>query len=121
MQRILVLLGLFIFLGFHTQLFAQTASLDMISEDLIVVNDDNWSFYSDDENKLFYIDFEKINFNLSNIIVKNDIGDVLFKDDVLDLPIDTIYELDFNDFNSGMYSIELRSFTGVIKKEISIN
>lgn len=82
--------------------------------------DENWSFYKDDENKVYYIDFEKIDFNLSEILVMNDNGEVLFQDDVLDLPVDTIYELDLSEYATGNYHVEVRSFTGVIKQEVNI-
>jgi len=82
--------------------------------------DENWSFYTDEENQLYFIDFEKINFNLSEIIVKNDDGDILIQDDVLDLPVNTIYEIDLSEFGAGDYHVELRSFTTIIRKEVNI-
>jgi len=88
--------------------------------DLIDVNTTNWSFYSDDDSKLFYIDFEKLTFNVSAIVVVDQEGTELFNDDVLDLPVNTIYELDLNKFKSGKYQIELRTFTGVTKKELIV-
>ena len=88
--------------------------------DLIDVNTTNWSFYSDDDSKLLYIDFEKLTFNVSAIVVVDQEGTELFNDDVLDLPVNTIYELDLNKFKSGKYQIELRTFTGVTKKELIV-
>ncbi len=82
--------------------------------------DENWSFYTDEENQLYFIDFEKINHNLSVIVVKNDDGDILIQDDVLDLPVNTIYEIDLSEYGAGDYHVELRSFTGVIRKEVNI-
>ncbi len=80
----------------------------------------DWSFFSDEENQTYYIDFEKINVNLSDVIVKNETGDVLIKDNVYQLPVDTIYEVDLRPYGSGNYSIELRSYTGVIEKKVTI-
>jgi len=88
--------------------------------DLIDVNTDNWSFYSDDDSNLFYIDFEKLTFNVSDIVVVNQQGEEMFKEDVLDLPVNSIYELDLNQFQSGSYQIELRTFTGTIKKDLVV-
>ena len=82
--------------------------------------DENWSFYKDEENQLYFIDFEKINYNLSEIIVKNENGEILIQDDVLDLPVNTIYEIDLSEFGAGDYHVELRSFTGIIRKEVNI-
>ena len=87
---------------------------------LTEIKDDSWSFYTDEENKLYFIDFEKINFNLSEIIVKNESGDVLFRDDVLNLPVDTIYEINLSEYDAGNYEVQLRSFTGMIRKQVNI-
>ena len=116
----------FVILCFFTNtLFSQSvASVDenvyASSFKLTELPDENWSFYKDEENQLYFIDFEKINFNLSEIIVKNDAGDVLIQDDVLDLPVNTIYEIDLSEFGAGDYHVELRSFTGFIRKEVNI-
>ncbi len=88
--------------------------------DLIDVNTENWSFYSDDDSKLFYIDFEKLTFNVSDIVVVNEKGEEVFSDDVLSLPVDSIYELDLSNFESGKYSVELRTFTGTTKKDVVV-
>ncbi len=111
-------------LGFTQISFAQSISTtDAFSsssvEKSFEVNED-WSFYSDEENKLFYIDFENISSNLSDIVVKDSDGKVLFKEDVFDLPVNTIYELDFSDYSPGDYEIELRSFTNVMRKTVTI-
>ncbi len=107
-----------------SSLFAQSiASVDkntFTGFTLTELPDENWSFYKDEENQLYFIDFEKINYNLSEIIVKNENGEILIQDDVLDLPVNTIYEIDLSEFGAGDYHVELRSFTGIIRKEVNI-
>ena len=126
MQQKIVFAFLLFCLGICSSTYAQsTADLGrsfMPAEDteLKEIKDENWSLYADEENRIYYIDFEKLTFNLSDIIVKNDDGEVIFKEDVFDLPVNTIYELDYADFKSGEYQLELRSFTGIIRKTISI-
>ncbi len=83
-------------------------------------SDENWSFYIDEENQLYFIDFETINVNLSDIIVKSDEGEILLREDVFELPVNTIYEIDFSPYGAGTYHIELRSFTGMMQREVSI-
>ncbi len=80
----------------------------------------DWTFYLDAEKRVYYIDFESINVNLNNLKVKNSKGDVVLSDDLSNLPVDTIYELDMQHMKPGKYHIELRSFTGVIRKEVMI-
>lgn len=81
---------------------------------------DDWSIYSDAENKLYYIDFETLKVNVSDVLVRNEKGDMVWKDNVFNLPVNTIYELDFSHFKSGTYEIELRTFTGSIRKKVAI-
>jgi len=123
MSNITKLLALFLFVFVSANLSAQSmASTDKVEMDFITLNEteSDWSFYSDDENKTYYIDFEKLSFNLSEIVVKDQNGTIVMREDVLDLPVNTIFELDFSEFNSGKYLIELHSFKGMLKKEISL-
>jgi len=52
--------------------------------------------------------------------VTRDNGEVVLRDQVFDLPVDTIYEIDFNQYGEGTYTIELRSFTDVISRKVTI-
>ena len=104
--------------------FAQSSSVSASTASgagLLELNNDSWAFYADEENKVFYIDFESLSVNLSNILVRRKGGEVVLREDVFELPVNTIYEIDFNQFGSGSYDIELRSFTGVIRRSVSIN
>jgi len=126
MQRKFILVGCFLaFLGCN-MVFAQataeiapknafpSASTELES------NEDDWSFFLDEENKLCFIDFETLKVNLSDVIVKNQDGEVLFKDEVFDLPVNTIYEIDFTEIGTGEFDIELRSFTGTMRRSVTI-
>ena len=117
--------ALLLCLGAFQMGFSQLASSDnadnlLSSNDNAVEISENWSFYADEENRLYYIDFQNLKVNLSEIIIRNEMGEVLLKDDVFDLPVNTIYELDFNQYGAGNYEIELHSFTGIIRKRIAI-
>jgi len=87
---------------------------------LTEAEDQDWSIYNDEENNIYFIDFEKINFNLSEVVVFDQSNEVVFKEDVFDLPVNTIYELDFKPFGAGEFKIELRSFTKYIQKDVSV-
>lgn len=82
---------------------------------------DDWSIYTDQENKTIYIDFEHISVNLSDIVVKDEQGQVVMKDEVFELPVNTIYEVDYQNYTPGRYEIELRSFTGILRKTFQVN
>lgn len=126
MSRRIALLCLMLFITAGTTLLAQTAGTGEVfyerggAKELLNLDNEDWSFYVDQENQIYYIDFETIKVNLSDIVIKNQSGDVIFKDDVVDLPVNTIYELDFTPYGTGNYEIELHSFTGAIAKKVTI-
>ncbi len=123
MSNSIKLFALLLFVSISFSLSAQSlASIEKVDMDFVTLDESesDWSFYSDDENKTYFIDFEKLSFNLSEIVVKDQKGKIVVREDVLDLPVNTIFELDFSTFNSGSYIIELRSFKGMLKKEVSL-
>ncbi|MEO0778473.1 MAG: hypothetical protein AAF146_18040, partial [Bacteroidota bacterium] len=78
-------------------------------------------FYIDEEQEIYYIDFEKINVNLNDLKVINADGEVVLEDQLYELPVNTIYELDLSELPEGTYEVALRTFTGVISKEITLD
>ena len=84
------------------------------------INSDSWSFYVDDESKVYYIDFESISVTLNDISVTDAAGNVVYKEELYSLPVNTIYELDYSSFQPGTYKIELRAYSGVIRKSITV-
>lgn len=128
MQHMTKFFALLCFLFLGNALMAQGELADaseftakgITTTDLKEINDDTWSFFIDEESSTYYIDFENLKVNLSDIVVKNNNGEVVLKDDVFDLPVNTIYELDFSEFQDGTYDVELRSFTGVMRRTIDV-
>ena len=105
----------------QTAAITENNTIDIESNDLPSLEGDEWTFYLDSESNVYYIDFETISVNLSDIKVKDENGDTVLKDDLWDLPVNTIYELDFKDLKPGKYQVELRSYTGMITKEVTIS
>ncbi len=118
------LLLAFLFVGFFTCL-AQSASYKGVftssggSSGLLGL-DEGESIYADAENRVYYIDFENLSMNLSDIVVRRQDGEIVLKEDVFELPVNTIFEIDFSPYGAGNYEIELRSFTGVFRRSVSI-
>jgi hypothetical protein len=100
---------------------AENSTLHFTSTEIPPSNSDNWTFYLDAESQVYYIDFENISVNLSDIMVKDKTGAVVKRDELWDLPVNTIYELDLKDLQPGSYEIELRTYTSVIKKEVTVS
>ena len=123
MQRLVTIFTILTLILFSQVLTAQTSTTDNTNFETIAGTfdfDNDWGFHSDQNDQLYYIDFENLKMNLSDIIVKNAAGEILFEEEVIDLPVNTIFELDFSDYGKGKYQIELKSFTGVIHNEIEI-
>ncbi len=98
---------------------AQAQLLAVQPSETLILNPEknNWAIFTDVEKKLVYIDFEKIPVNISEITVRDADNKIIFRDPtVWELPVNTIYEVDFAAFPKGDYALELRSFTGAITK-----
>ncbi len=129
LKKLSFLLALFL-TGNLSAVVAQTANLQTstlpepenmtVSSSLLNMDTESWSLYSDEENNLYYVDFATLSVNLNDIVVTRDDGEVVLREQVFDLPVDTIYEIDFNQYGGGNYTIELRSFTDVIRRKVSI-
>ena len=103
--------------------FAQnTPSLLLASNDLAPkgIIEEEWSFFYDEENKIYYIDFETISMNLTKVKVVAENGKAIISDNVADIPLNTIYELDCSKLTEGAYTVELHSYTEIIKKEVTL-
>ena len=100
--------------------FSEPANMTASSSSLLNMDTESWSLYADEENNLYYVDFATLSVNLNDIVVTRDDGEVVLREQVLDLPVDTIYEIDFNQYGEGNYVIELRSFTDVIRRKVTI-
>lgn len=117
---------LFVFIAINSSFSQSSASLNdkalnVINPSEFTIGHEDWTFYLDKESKVYYIDFESISVNLSDLKVLDEHGEVVMTDNLWDLPVNTIYELDMKGLNPGKYKIELRSYTGIIEKEVSVS
>jgi len=84
------------------------------------VSDLDAAVFEDAESQAFFIDFESLDVNVNYVLVKNREGDVIWKDRVFDLPVDTIYEIDCSAYQPGRYTVEVQTFTSVLRKDIEV-
>ncbi len=90
-------------------------------KDLPEYSDQSFEVFLDEENRVCYIDFEALPINLTDVLVKrSQSGEVVWREEVFDLPVNTIYELDFEKLGTGEFEVELRSFAGVIRRGVTI-
>lgn len=118
MQSKITLLVLLCFMVVGNVLSAQTSVSNNNSSIAFAPADE--TFFEDSDNHIIYIDFEAVTVNLSDVKVKDASGEIVMSDELWSLPVNTIYEIDYSKFTPGDYEIELRSFTGVLRKKISI-
>ena len=97
-------------------------TLPVSNGDNLVIKEVNesWVLFESKDDKKILIDFESIKSTVSDIRIKTETDDVEFTDVVVDLPQDAIYELDFSMLSEGSYTIEVRTFTEVLTKKITI-
>lgn len=81
---------------------------------------EDWTIYVDEENQTYFIDFEKFKVNFREVVVRDKQGNAVFRDAVAELPVNTIYELDFSTYPKGRYAIELHAFSGILRKVIDV-
>lgn len=120
MTRVIFIFGLLCF-AFHTDLAAQMTAKSPLAGAAIEANEievNEWSIYADMDSHTYFIDFEQLAINVNKILVKSNDGRVVWQEDVFDLPVNSIYELDFSQYTNGEYTIELQAFTGVIRKRV---
>lgn len=123
MKKFSFLLGLFAFAllpEINAQMAAKgpyAATLSTSETAVLAIND--WSIYADMDSRTYFIDFEQLAVNVNEILVIDQEGNVLWQEEVYDLPVNSIYELDFSSYSSGNYTIELQAFTGVIRKQVT--
>lgn len=127
----IALVCLVLSLGFFTSVSAQNATVSsaktakevatlLTQPKTTSTTTQDWTIFHDEENNFYYIDFETFKVNISDIVIKDEANKVVFEEDVFDLPVNTIYELDMNNFKAGKYRIELRTFTNIIAKQIEL-
>jgi hypothetical protein len=123
MRKVLVAAAFIAISTILSPLHAQMLSVSGNETSKQATNDkQDWSIYSDKENNVVYVDFEKINVNLSGVSVRDNDNKILFKDDMVwQLPVNTIYEVDLSKYPKGEYTLELKTFTSVLRKTVTVN
>ncbi len=110
MRYSLIALVFSVFLSFNTASANNTLSFD--PPVLMEILNKDFPLFKDSEDKIFYIDFELITTNIKSLKIVNEEGDIAFSDDVSEKSVNDIYELDYSDYTSGKYKLELDAYSG---------
>lgn len=105
-------------------LSAQTATLQEDDLEIIEITEipttAEWMFASVDNERLQYVDFEQLQDHLTDLLIKDASGNIIYRENVSQLPTNTIYEIDFSQYEGNRFQVELRSFSGVISKGLEL-
>lgn len=122
LQMKFIYLSLIVVLFASQSTFAQVASTTSNPEIILLTdiesNDDNWVFFQDEDEELFYIDFEALGNHAVDLKLKNKEAEVVLEESLIDVPMNTIYEINLKDLPKGTYTLEIRTYQDVIKKEV---
>jgi len=77
-------------------------------------------FATDPDNKICFIDFMEIDGYAKELIVKNEIGEIVKEVVLWELPDNTLYELVYDEFPTGNYTVILNTFSKTLIREIRV-
>jgi len=77
-------------------------------------------FATDPENKICFIDFMKIDGYAKELVVKNEKGEIIKEAVLWELPDNTLYELVYDEFPKGNYTVVLNTFSKILTREIQV-
>ncbi len=103
-------------------MMAQVSDADalvMSDSDRMVQADQANSFSNNDANIVF-IDIEALGGNVNDLAVLNQEGDIVYKENMMGLPSNTIYELDMAEYKKGNYTVRVRTYSDVLKHEVTV-
>lgn len=77
-------------------------------------------FATDPDNKICFIDFMEIDGYAKELIVKNEKGETIKEAVLWELPDNILYELVYDEFPVGNYTITLNTFSKTLTREIQV-
>lgn len=77
-------------------------------------------FATDPENKICFIDFMEIDGYAKELVVKNEKGETIKEAVLWELPDNTLYELVYDEFPAGNYTVILNTFSKTLIREIRV-
>lgn len=77
-------------------------------------------FSTDPDGKICFIDFMEIDGYAKQLVVKNENDEVIALEPLWDLPENTLYELDYNAYPKGNYTIVVNTFSKALIKAIEV-
>lgn len=81
---------------------------------------DDWTFYHDQKNKVMNIDFARLGGRLARLQIRS--GEdrvVVHTEDLMDIPANSIYEVDLSMLSAGTYTLEVYSLKDLFKTEFT--
>jgi len=118
--RNLTITMLFAFVSVFAFAQSEIASSDADAMPVISKAETANIFSTDPDSKICFIDFMKIDGYAKQLTVKNAAGEVVMDEPVWELPENTLYELDYNEYKEGNYTVEIQTYSTAIKQQIKV-
>ncbi len=77
-------------------------------------------FATDPDSKICFIDFMEIDGYAKELVVKNEKGEIVKEAVLWELPDNTLYELVYDEFPKGNYTVILNTFSKTLTREIQV-
>ncbi|WP_235293564.1 hypothetical protein [Portibacter lacus] len=109
MKTSIIALVFFLFFGLNSAVannFDPPVILKIIEKD--------FPLFKDMDSRILYIDFELLNLNVKELKIVKQNGELKFNDDVSKREVDTIYEVDYSEYSTGTYTLELHTYLGKV-------
>lgn len=106
-RTLLCFLTLMLFATAYSQDNQKTEEIIDLTDITISAEFSNEVFFQDPERKVYYVDFEATKTKVSQIQIWKNLETLVLNENTDELPFNTIYEISFEKYEPGEYSIEV--------------
>ncbi len=89
-----------------------------ISTLIVSSSEDNWTFYTAEDR--LYIDLELLGGYATDLAILNETGEVVLSEELMEVPKNSIYELDLATLERGSYSLKVRTYQDIVQKSLEV-
>ncbi len=118
MNKVIAVLA-FVFIGVSS-VSSQNLSSEPAPATKSISTSEGWLMNGEVGSKVIFLDLEKISVNVTNMTVHNEKGEVVRQESLQQLPVDSIYEVDYSALPAGNYTLEVHSYTGSLNYKFSV-
>ena len=84
----------------------------------IIITSDNWTFYTSEDR--LYIDLELLGGYATDLSILDEAGEIIITEELMEIPKNSIYELDLANLEKGNYSLKIRTYQDIVQKSLEV-